>query len=121
MSPPRTPKGRVSHRRAARPLPMPTNFYASVIAAGEAGALAAAGSPSLDDEIALLRLLVRRQIEEQPEHLEATLKALHLLVRMATAQHRLSGADASAFEERAGAVIEQFATAFFAADAETHE
>lgn len=110
-------RGHGRKRRSRVAAASSVNFYREVIEAGEAGTLASAGAADLHDELAMLRLIVRRHLAERPENLELTLKALHLLVRMTVAQQRLTGADAAQFQQQAGAVIEQFASAFFAEEA----
>ena len=69
--------------------------------------LAAETAEGLTDEMALVRLLLRRQLEQDPDNLELTIKGMHLLARMVSAQHQLSGADAAAFDERAAELLEQ--------------
>jgi hypothetical protein len=74
--------------------------------------VAAETAEGLADEVAVVRLLLRRQLEQDPDNLELTLKAMHLLVRMVMAQHQIAGADAAAFDERSAALIEQVRRVF---------
>jgi hypothetical protein len=102
-----TRTGGRSRRRTARPRP---NFYQQALTEAERAALAgAAAAEGLTDEVAMLRLLVRRHLAQQPENFDQTIKALHLLVRMVAVQFRLSGEDAERLDERVAEVVNQFA------------
>jgi hypothetical protein len=65
----------------------------------------------LTGELVLLRSLLRQQIEKDPGGLELTIKAMHLLVRMVTAQHKLSGGDSAALEAHLGRLANEMALA----------
>ena len=107
-------------RRARTPVRgRPENFYQSVLQEAEAGAFVEAGGEGLDDEIALLRVLIRRQIAEHPQQLELTIKGLHLLVRMVAVRFRLSDADKAELELRLSDAINRFAASLFPEEA-TH-
>ena len=96
------------HTRRTRWRPRRTNLYQDVLEQSDRAAFAeAAAVEGLEDEVPLLRLLLRRQLAEHPENLEMTIKGMHLLVRMVSVQHGLSGADEAAFDERAAGLIEQ--------------
>lgn len=95
------------HRRALRP----ENFYEGVLQESDAALAAAAGATGLTDELALLRVLVRRQIEEHPDRLDQTIRALHLLVRMVAVQFRLSGDDQQRLRDSLDAVVQQLTAA----------
>lgn len=102
--------------RARKPATRPENFYRSVLAEAEAGSLLAAGQiDGLADEVAALRLLLRRQLTEEPENIERIFKGLHLLVRMVSAQFALSSVDESRLEERLAELAAQFRSAIFEA------
>ena len=60
----------------------------------------AAAAEGLDDEVALLRVLVRRELRERPEDLRLALQGLTLLVRAVAARYHLSPADQEALERR---------------------
>jgi hypothetical protein len=106
-------------RRAAHPrltVPRPDNFYRQVLREGETALAEAATAGGLADETALLRVLVRRQIEEHPENLDQTIKALHLLVRMVAVQFRLSGEDAAMLSEHVHQIADRLAAAVLGAE-----
>jgi len=67
----------------------------------------------LSDEVAVVRLLLRRQLEVDSPDLDLLLKGFHLLIRMVTAQHKLSGEDAEAFSGQAEELARHFAAAIF--------
>jgi hypothetical protein len=93
-----------SPRRLRRPAPR--NFYRGALDAAEQADLeAAAMTEGLDDEVALLRLLVRRELAERPENLRLVLQGMTLLVRAVAARYRLSPSDQAELEQRiAGAI-----------------
>jgi hypothetical protein len=96
----------------------PGKLYQRAIEAIEPGALAAAArAEGLDDEVAVLRVLLRRHLTEHPENVELMFKGMHLLVRMVTAQHGLSGEDAAQLEERLKMLARHFAAAAFGEEA----
>ena len=77
------------------------NFYYGALDAAEDEQLdLAAAAEGLDDEVALLRVLVRRELRERPEDLRLALQGLTLLVRAVAARYRLSPADQEALERR---------------------
>lgn len=75
------------------------------------GAVREAAAADLSGELVLLRGLLRRQIEQHPDRLEPTIKAMHLLVRMVTAQHKLSGGEAAALEGQLSLLANEMALA----------
>jgi hypothetical protein len=86
-------------RRTGRSVPR--NFYRSVLDAAEQEQLeVAAAAEGLDDEVALLRVLVRREIEAHPENVRLILQGMALLIRAVAARYRLAPADQEALEER---------------------
>ena len=89
---------RKPHRARA---PSPRNFYRGALDAAEDEQLdLAAAAEGLDDEVALLRVLIRRELQERPEDLRLALQGLTLLVRAVAARYRLSPADQEALERR---------------------
>lgn len=89
---------------------MPSNMYWRVLEESEPGVFARAErSEGLADELAVVRVLLLRQLAEHPENLDLTFKGIHLLVRMVTAQFKLSDADASQFNEGVHQAIQQLA------------
>ena len=79
----------------------PRNFYRSVLEHAEREELdTAAAAGGLDDEVALLRMLVRRELAERPENLRLVLQGLNLLVRAVAVRYRLSPSDTAALEQR---------------------
>jgi hypothetical protein len=71
-----------------------TPFYADALAADERVDLAVASEVhGLEQEIALLRLWLRRILADRPEDFGTAVKAISLLVRAVSAAGRLSVAD----------------------------
>jgi hypothetical protein len=105
-----TPRaGSARHRRRRQ-----ANLYRRLTAEVDPAMLAAAArAEGLDDEVAIVRVLLGRHLADHPENLELTIKGMHLLVRMVTAQHQLSGADAAELNERVDQVARHFAAAVF--------
>jgi hypothetical protein len=88
-------------RQLRRRRPSPRNFYRQALTEAEREHLdGAASAEGLDDEIALLRTLVRRELEADPENLRLVLQGLTLLVRAVATRYRLSPDDQQALEER---------------------
>lgn len=61
----------------------------------------------LDDEVTLVRLLLHRQIERDPDNLDLMIKGLHVLVRMVTARHNLTDAEKAALNEGVQRALDQ--------------
>jgi len=81
-------RGNTRGRTRARP------FYADALAADERADLAVASEVhGLEQEIALLRLWLRRILADRPEDFATAVKAISLLVRAVSAAGRLSTAD----------------------------
>ncbi len=88
-------------RRVPRRKPRTGNYYQPVLERSAQGDLQdAAAAEGLDDEVALLRLLVRRELAAQPEDIRPLLQGLTLLVRAVATRHRISPADQEALEQR---------------------
>ncbi len=90
-----TSRNRQRRRTTAR------NFYRGVLDAAEQEHLeSAAAAEGLDDEVALLRVLLRREIETHPENLRLVLQGMTLLVRAVAIRYRLAPADQDALQAR---------------------
>lgn len=92
-------------------------FYERAMTAAERTAFDdAQGVAGLGDEIALLRLEVRRLLtEEQPDG-RLLQGAMRLLVQAVVAQRRLSGEEAEGLGEAAARLLEEFGAAIAAGD-----
>jgi hypothetical protein len=67
------------------------NFYRGVVDRAERLDLERASEiEGLDDEIALMRVRLKRAIEERPEDVQLLMKGLDILVRAVGARYRLS-------------------------------
>lgn len=67
------------------------SFYEPALAAAERDDLAEArGVEGLDEEIAVLRLRLRRALEEHPEDFAIMARGVELLVRAVSTRYRLS-------------------------------
>lgn len=84
----------------------PRNFYRRALAEAERGLLDdAASATGLDDEIALLRTLVRRELAADEANHRLVLQGLALLVRAVAARYRLEPVGQQALEERLVAAV----------------
>jgi hypothetical protein len=81
-------------------------------------ALRAEAATDLTRELVLLRRLLHEQIGRDPDSLSLTIKAMHLLVRMVTAQHNLTRAEAADLSEATKQVMEEFARNIMGVEAE---
>ena len=89
-----------------RPRPTP-RFYDRVLTAEEIASLASlAANPSLADEIGLLRVLIRRKLEEGAE-LADIAKAVDTLGRALKVQKQISVEGHRALQEALAAVLEE--------------
>jgi hypothetical protein len=71
--------------------PAPARFYADALSEAERSDLPIALEiEGVDEEIALLRLTLRRLLEEHPEDLALMFKGIDLLVRTVGTRYRLS-------------------------------
>jgi hypothetical protein len=105
----------VSARRRERGA---ANFYASVLDRAERAEIGdAAAVEGLDDEVALLRVRLRRALAERPEDYALMLKGIALLVRAVAARYRLSPASRRDLSDSLAATIEQIGAALFPEDA----
>ena len=88
------------------------NFYAGVLDRAERARLdEAAAIDGLDNEVALLRVRLRRALEERPEDYALMLKGVALLVRAVAARYRLSPKSRRDLSESLAATIEQIGAA----------
>jgi hypothetical protein len=71
----------------------------------------------LDDEVALLRLQVRRLLEDESHDPRVLQGGVRLLIQALVARHRLSGDQADSLGEAAANLLEEFG-AIFAAGSE---
>ena len=109
---------RHERRRHGRRHTRTANLYQGVIEESDAAVLAAAQeAEGLTDEVAVVRALLLRHLAGHPENLELTIKGMHLLVRMVTAQAHLSGEDAARLQERTEELANHFAAAIFKQEA----
>lgn len=91
----RTPRRRRAPGRVAH------NFYRNALdQAGREDLEAAAEREGLDDEVALLRMLVRRELAAEPADMKLVLQSMTLLLRAVGARYKLAPEDQSALEER---------------------
>ncbi len=87
-----------------------STFYDRALDAADRDAVdAARGVHGIDDEVALLRVQVRRLLEAGNPDPKVLQSGIRLLIQALAAQHRLSGAQAEGVESAAAAAIEQFA------------
>lgn len=96
--------GHARTRRGRRSAREP--FYAEALAADErADLVAAAEVRGLEQEIALLRLWLRRILVDRPDDFGTAVKAVTLLVRAVSAAGRLTDAEAGDLAERVSAEL----------------
>lgn len=94
--------------------PDAANFYAGVLDRAERARLDDAASiEGLDDEVALLRVRLRRALEERPEDYALMLKGIALLVRAVAARYRLSPKSRRDLADSLAATIEHLGAALF--------
>lgn len=90
------------------------NFYGGVLDRAERARLDEAASvEGLDDEVALLRVRLRKAIEERPEDYALMLRGIALLVRAVAARYRLSPTSRRDLANSLAATIEQLGAALF--------
>ena len=101
-----SPGARARTRRRLRATHEP--FYAEALAADErADLVAAAEVRGLEQEIALLRLWLRRILADRPDDFADAIKAVTLLVRAVSAAGRLPDAEAGDLAERVSAELNE--------------
>ncbi len=93
-------------------------FYESALAAADAAALREARTLSgLDDEVALLRVQLRRAFADAEADPRTVQAGVRLLVQALLAQHRLSPQQAEHLGEAVANVLEEFGEVLGAAGA----
>ncbi|OGO50021.1 MAG: hypothetical protein A2148_02920 [Chloroflexi bacterium RBG_16_68_14] len=89
--PRRRGSGRLRARRPRRQSKLARDFYGSALDAAERIELdAAAEVEGLDEEIAVLRVKLRKALLKNPEDLALMLRGIDLLVKAVSARYRLS-------------------------------
>ena len=75
----------------ARRRPSPRNFYRQALTEAEQVELGQAQKvDGLDDEIALLRVRLKRAVDERPEDIQLLVRGMDLLVKAVATRYRLS-------------------------------
>lgn len=93
------------------------SFYARALTAADRADLEDAREvEGLDDEVALLRVQIRRLIADDEPDARVVQGAMRLLVQALVAQHRLSGRQAEGLGDATGRLLEEFAAAIAAGD-----
>lgn len=93
------------------------SFYARAMSAADRDDLEDAREvEGLDDEVALLRVQIRRLIADDEPDARVVQGAMRLLVQALIAQQRLSGRQAEGLGNAAGHLLEEFAAAIAAGD-----
>lgn len=86
------------------------NFYADSLSVSERLALEAASSlEGLAEEVAMLRVRLKTALEERPEDLKLALYGMNTLLRMVTAQYRLSPRASKELAANLSLVLNNFA------------
>ncbi len=99
----------MSHRSRRRA----PSFYERALDAGDRRDFDAARRlDGLDDEVALLRLQVRRLLEDESHDPRVVQAGLRLLIQALVARHRLSGRQAESLSEAAAGLLEEFGALF---------
>ena len=100
-----------SAERAA-PAGQPGGFYASALDAAEQYNLAAAASVSgIDGEIAVLRLIIRRELQSSPDDAARLLKSVEALTRAVRIKYQLSEKRRENLADAMAAVLEELGAA----------
>lgn len=93
------------------------SFYERALDASDRDLLEEARTvEGLDDEVAVLRVLIYRLMEEYPADPKQLQAGIRLLVQALTARHRLTGREAQTLTETATDLFEQFIAAFTSGD-----
>lgn len=100
-------------REGFRPRRRTSSFYERALSASDRELFEdALDVEGVDGEVALLRLHIRRLLEEEPQDSDALRSGIRLLVTALSARHRLTGREAQTLTETATDLFEQFITAF---------
>ncbi len=86
-------------------------FYGSVL--DEAELISAMAREGIDDEVAALRVRLRRFMKEHPEDVELMLKGMSVLIRAASVRYRMSAQSKSELAESLAAVMSQMGRSCF--------
>lgn len=87
----------------------PRSFYDAALEEAERADLADARTlDGLDDEIAVLRLMLRRELSKAEADAETVIAAVRALTQTMLARHRLSPAQAEGLGEAAAQLLEEF-------------
>ena len=101
--------GKRPRSRCRRPSDV-EGFYESAVPAGDKVALAVAREvEGLDEEIAVLRVRLRRALEEHPENMTLMLKGVEMLVKAVSAGYRLSKDAKADLSESVRGTLEEYA------------
>ncbi len=96
------------------------SFYARALTAADRAALDDAREvEGLADEVALLRVQIRRLIEDDEPDARVLQGAMRLLVQTLIAQQRLSGQQAEGLGQAAARLLEEFGAALATGDGTT--
>jgi hypothetical protein len=90
-----------------RPVPQ---FYSSVIDAAEL--ISALEIEGIDEELAVLRIQLRKLIKERPEDLPLLLKGMELIARTVAARYRMSPKSKEDFAQSLGDTLMHFTGQF---------
>lgn len=94
--------------RRGRRRPNPRLFYEQALTEAECFDLETARQvEGLDEEIALLRLRLRRALKEHPEDMQLMTKGIELLVKAVAARYRLSPKARRDLADNLAAVVEK--------------
>ena len=102
-------------RRAAEPKEPEGKFYASVL--DEAELLAALQLEGVDEELAILRMRLKRLIKERPEDYELMLKSAQMIVRAAGARYRMSAKSKDELGSAIAAIVDGVGVQLFPEEA----
>ena len=102
-------------RRPAEPKQPAGKFYASVL--DEAELLAALQLEGIDEELAILRMRLKRLLEERPEDYELMLKSAQMIVRAAGTRYRIGAKSKDELASAMAAIIDGVGVQLFPEEA----
>lgn len=89
-----------AHKKATSRKRPEAGFYSRALAQAEQVDLQdASGVQGLDDEVALVRLLLRRLIEEQPDEVKLQLRTVNTLAKLLHTRYQLSAEQKNSLKE----------------------
>lgn len=98
------------------------NFYQQALSEAERLELPEAETvEGLDQEIAVLRVRLKRALQEHPEDLPLVAKGLDLLVKAVTARYRLSPKSSRELADQLDAVFQRLSQSFLPAPGGNHD